>query len=171
MKKRNFLLYSKKVLEHFQNPRNYGKIKNPDGLGKVGNIVCGDVMYLYLKIGKKKNKEEYIKDIKFQTYGCLAAIASSSILTQMVKGKTLKEALKIDRKLIVKKLGGLPPVKIHCSLLATDALFEAIYDYLKKAKKPIPEFLKRRHKAIQKEKREIEKRYQDWIKLEEKLQK
>jgi nitrogen fixation NifU-like protein len=169
MTKKQFTLYSKKVLEHFQNPRNYGKMKNPDGVGEAGNIRCGDVMYLYIKVGRKRNGEEYIKDIKFQTYGCLAAIASSSILTEIVKGKTLKEAIKIDRSLILKKLGGLPPLKIHCSVLATDALLEAIYDYLKKTKKPIPKELEKRHKQIEKEKKEIEKRYKEWIKLEKKL--
>lgn len=170
MNKKQFTLYSKKVLEHFQNPRNYGKMKNPDGVGEAGNITCGDVMYLYIKVGKKKNGKEYIKDIKFQTYGCLAAIASSSILTELVKGKTLEEAIKIDRRLITKSLGGLPPIKTHCSVLAADALFEAIYDYLKKNKKPIPPQLLERHKILEKEKKEIQKRYKDWIKLEEKLQ-
>lgn len=169
MNKKQFTLYSKKVLEHFQNPKNYGKIKKPDGVGKAGNIVCGDVMYLYIKVERKKNGEEYIKDIKFQTYGCLAAIASSSILTELVKGKTLKEAIKIDRNQIIKNLGGLPPIKTHCSVLAADALLEAIYDYLKKHKRPIPKELEERHKQIEKEKKEIEKRYKNWIKLEEKL--
>jgi len=169
MNKKQFTLYSKKVLEHFQHPRNYGKMKNPDGVGQAGNIRCGDVMYLYIKVGKRKNGKEYIKDIKFQTYGCLAAIASSSILTELVKGKTLEEAIKIDRTQIVKKLGGLPPIKMHCSVLASDALLEAIYDYLTKNKKPIPKILKERHKQIEKEKREIKKRYKQWIKLEEEL--
>jgi len=171
MNKKQFTLYSKKVFEHFQHPRNYGKMKNPDGVGQAGNIRCGDVMYLYIKVGKRKNGKEYIKDVKFQTYGCLAAIASSSILTELVKGKTLEEAIKIDRNLIIKKLGGLPPIKTHCSVLATDALLEAIHDYLTKHKKPIPKFLKEKHKQIEKEKREIEKRYKEWIKFEENLQK
>ncbi len=144
-------------------------MEKPDGVGKVGNIVCGDVMYLYIKVSKKRNGKEYIKDIKFQTYGCLAAIASSSILTELVKGKTLEEAIKIDRSQIVKKLGGLPPIKMHCSVLASDALLEAIYDYLNKHKKPIPKFLNERHKQIEKEKKEIKKRYKKWTKLEEKL--
>lgn len=169
MEKKEFTLYSKEVLKHFRHPKNYGKMKNPDGVGMAGNIVCGDVMYLYIKIGKKKNGEEYIKDIKFQTYGCLAAIASSSVLTELVKGKTIKEALQFDRKTIVKSLGGLPPIKMHCSVLADDALIEAIYDYLKKNKKPIPKELEKRHKEIQKEKEEIEKRYKKWIELEKNL--
>jgi len=169
MKKHDSTLYSKKLLKHFQNPKNYGKMKNPDGVGKVGNIVCGDVMWLYIKVGKKKNGKEYIKDIKFQTYGCLAAIASSSVITEMVKGKTLNEAINIDRQKIVDELGGLPTIKIHCSVLAVDALLEAIYDYLSKNKKPIPKQLLKRHKKIEKEKKEIEKRYKEWIELENRL--
>lgn len=158
-------IYSKKVFQHFKNPKNYGEIKNPDGVGRVGNIVCGDVMYIYLKIQEKNNKE-YIKDIKFQTYGCLAAIASSSMITELVKGKTIKQAIRIKREEIVKKLGGLPTIKIHCSVLAVDALLEAIHDYLIKNKKTIPKILSEKHKQIQKEKGEINRKYKDWIKLE-----
>ena len=120
-------MYTEKVLDHFRNPRNMGKMENPDGIGKVGNPKCGDVMAIYIKI--KYNK---ISDIKFQTFGCTAAIASSSIATELVKGKTLKEALKITRNDIAKELGGLPAIKMHCSLLATDALKAAIKDYRKK---------------------------------------
>mgnify|MGYP000213725832 CR=1 FL=1 len=162
-------LYTKKVIEHFQNPHNMGKIKNPDGVGKVGNIVCGDVMWLYIKIGKDKEGREIINDIKFETYGCVAAIATSSVITDLVKGKPLEEALEFDRKEIIKELGGLPPVKIHCSVLATDALYEAIYDYLKKKKRKIPKKLLKAHQRIEKEKKEIEERYKEWIKLEEKM--
>lgn len=163
--------YTKEVLKHFQRPHNMGKIKNPDGLGKAGNIVCGDIMHLYLKVGKDKKGQEVVKDIKFETYGCLAAIASSSVITDLVKGKTIKEALRIDRQKVVKTLGGLPPIKRHCSVLATDALLEAIYDYLKKNKKPIPKELCLRHKRIEKEKKEIGKRYKEWIKMEEEMYK
>jgi nitrogen fixation NifU-like protein len=127
--------YSKKVMEHINNPRNMGEMKNPDGVGTEGNPICGDVMRLFIKIGresKRTGEQEYIKDIKFQTLGCGAAIASSSILTTMVKGKTLKEAEKISREEIADKLGGLPPVKLHCSVLAADALKKAIADYRKK---------------------------------------
>ena len=152
-------VYSKKVIEHFQNPHNYGKIKKPDGVGRVGNIVCGDVMYLYIKVGRDKKGEEIIKDIKFETFGCAAAISTSSVITDLAKGKTLKQALKINSKKVVESLGGLPPIKIHCSLLGTDALSEAIYDYLSKKKKPIPKELQERHQRIKKEKKEIEKRY------------
>jgi len=147
------LPYSKKVLQHFNKPHNYGKMKNPDGIGKVGNIVCGDLMELYIKVAKNKKGQEIIKDIKFSTYGCLAAIASSSMLTDLVKGKTLKEAIDFDRQEIVKGLGSLPPIKIHCSVLAGDALLEAIYNYLSENKKPIPEKLTQRHQQLQKDKR------------------
>jgi nitrogen fixation NifU-like protein len=153
------LPYSKKVLEHFNKPHNYGMMKNPDGVGEVGNIACGDLMKVYLKVGKNKAGEEIIKDIKFETYGCLAAIASSSMLTDLVKGKTLKEALDFDKKEIVQELGGLPPVKIHCSVLAGDGLIQAIHNYLIKNKKPIPEKLLKRHQELVKEKELIEKRY------------
>lgn len=158
--------YSEKVLAHFRRPHNVGRIKNPDGLGKAGNIICGDQMWIYLKIRKDKEGKEIIKEIKFKTFGCLAAIASSSVLTDLVKGKTLKEALKIDRMEIVKKLGGLPPIKIHCSLLAVNALFEAIYNYLKRKKRKIPKILRERHRQIKKEEKILEKRYKDWIKLQ-----
>ncbi len=146
--------YSKKSIQHFNNPKNYGKMKNPDGIGKVGNIVCGDVMWLYIKVGKN----DVIKDIKFQTYGCLAAIASSSMITEMAKGKTIKEAIEINRQEIVKELGGLPAIKIHCSVLAADALYEAIFDYLFKNKREIPKELLVKHKRLKKEE-ELEKRY------------
>jgi len=160
-------IYTKKVLEHFQHPHNVGKLKNPDGVGKAGNIRCGDVMWIYIKVKKEKNGKEVIKNIKFQTYGCLAAIATSSVITDLVKGKTITEALNIDRKKVVDELGGLPPVKLHCSVLAVDALLEAIYDYLKKHKKPIPRELLKRHQRIKKEEKEIEKRYKQWITKEE----
>lgn len=138
-------LYTKKVFKHFQNPHNYGRIKNPDGIGKVGNVVCGDLMQLYIKIGKNKKGEEIIKDIKFETFGCVAAISVSSAVTDLVKGKTIKEALKINNQKIVESLGGLPAIKYHCSLLGADALFEAIYDYLSKNNKPIPRKLRKIH--------------------------
>lgn len=123
--------YSKKVINHFSNPKNFGEIKKADGVGKVGNPRCGDIMKLYLKI-EKKGKKEIIKDIKFYTLGCAAAIATSDIVCDLVKGKTLKEALKISSKDVVKKLGYLPPLKIHCSLLAEQGLRAAIEDYKKK---------------------------------------
>jgi len=124
--------YSKKVMQYFMHPKNVGKIKNADGIGKAVSPVCGDSMFLYIKIVKNK-----IKDIKFQTLGCAAAIASSSILTEMVKGKTIKEAKKITKEKIVKSLGGLPRIKIHCSVLVTKALCEAIKDCKKHKKKKL----------------------------------
>ncbi|MEK7562565.1 MAG: iron-sulfur cluster assembly scaffold protein [Patescibacteria group bacterium] len=123
-------LYTKKVLETFKNPHNYGKIKNASGIGKVGNVVCGDVMWLYIKVVKNKKGEEIIKDIKFETFGCVAAISTSSIITDLVKGKTIKEASKITKDNVIESLGGLPKIKYHCSVLAVDALAAAIKDYL-----------------------------------------
>ena len=127
-------LYSEKVLEHVRNPQNMGEIKKPDGVATVGNRVCGDIMRLFIKV-EKKNGQEYLKDIKFQTLGCGAAIATSSIITTMVKGKPLKEAEKISNQAIAEALGGLPPAKIHCSILAADALKKAIENYRQSHKK------------------------------------
>jgi len=126
--------YTEKVLEYFRNPRNMGKIENPDGVGKVGNAICGDVMWIYIKVGKNENGEEIIEDIKFETFGCAAAIATSSVVTELAKGKTLQEAEKISNKDVVEFLGGLPPIKKHCSLLAEEGLKAAIEDYRKKKK-------------------------------------
>lgn len=127
-------LYNKKVMQNFLHPKNVGKIKNADGIGKIGNPKCGDILNLYIKVSKNKKKEEIIKDIKFNTLGCGAAIAVSSIVTQMAKGKTLKEAEKITNKNIVTELGDLPKPKYHCSLLGAEALHAAIKDYKKKQK-------------------------------------
>jgi len=131
------LKYSKKVMDLFVNPKNVGKIKNADGVGKVGNPVCGDVMKLYIKVGKKpgkKSNKEIIKDIKFETFGCVAAIATSSMITELAKGKTLEQAKKITKVDVADALKGLPPIKMHCSNLASDALHEAIKNYEKKKK-------------------------------------
>ncbi len=119
--------YSDRVKEHFLNPRNVGKMEDPDGVGEVGNPVCGDMMKIYIKV-----KDGRIVDIKFETFGCAAAIAASSIATEMVKGKTLEEAMRLTKKEVVEELGGLPPQKIHCSLLAEDAIKAAIEDYWRK---------------------------------------
>lgn len=126
--------YSKQVIKHFKNPKNMGEMKNADAVGKIGNPTCGDVLWVYLKIEKNKQNKEYIKDIKFQTFGCIAAIAVSSALTEMVKGKTIEEAKKLKNSEIVKKLGSLPPIKYHCSLLGAEALHKAIENYEKKMK-------------------------------------
>ena len=128
--------YSKKVVEHFTHPKNVGEIKNPDGIGKEGNPVCGDVMHIYIKVAKNKQGKEIIKDIKFKTLGCAAAIATSSMVTELAKGKTLEQAMKLTKKDVADSLGNLPPVKMHCSNLAADALHKAIIDYKnKKGKK------------------------------------
>jgi nitrogen fixation protein NifU and related proteins len=123
-------MYTEKVKDHFFNPRNVGEIKDADGVGTVGNPTCGDVMTMYIKV-----KDEKIVDVKFKTYGCAAAIASSSITTEIVKGMDLEKAKKLSRDDVAKELGGLPAVKMHCSNLASDALREAIKDYEKKQKK------------------------------------
>ncbi len=120
-------MYSDKVMENFKNPKNTGEIPDADGVGTVGNPVCGDMMTIFIKV-----KDNRIEDIKFKTFGCGAAIATSSMTTQMAKGKTLEEALKISRKDVASELNGLPPVKMHCSNLAADALHAAIQDYLEK---------------------------------------
>lgn len=154
------MLYSEKIIKHFKNPKNMGKIKNPSGCGSAGNLICGDLMKLYLKIEKNKKEEEIIKDIKFETLGCAVAIANTSLLTTLVKGKAIKEALKIKKEDLIKKLGQpLPTTKIHCSVLAVDALSEAIYNYLSKNKKEIPKELLEKHQRVEKEKKEIKERY------------
>lgn len=122
--------YSKKVMEHFTNPRNVGVIENPDGYGKVGNPVCGDLMEIYIKV-----ENDIITDIKFKTFGCGSAIATSSMITELAKGKNVDEAFKITRKDVANELDGLPPQKMHCSNLAADALQEAIKDYKNKKNK------------------------------------
>ena len=118
--------YSAKVMEHFRNPKNVGKIENPDGVGHVGNPVCGDIMELYIKV-----ENDTIKDAKFKTFGCGAAIATSSMVTELVKGKSINEALAISNKAVAMALGGLPSIKMHCSVLAEEALKSAIDDYFK----------------------------------------
>ena len=123
-------MYSKKVMEHFLNPRYMGKIDDPDGVGVAGNPVCGDTMTIYIKV-----KNNRIVDIKFQTFGCAAAIATSSMITELAKGKTIEEAEKITRDDVADALEGLPPIKMHCSNLAADALKAAIEDYKKRRKK------------------------------------
>ena len=119
--------YSAKVMDHFSNPRNMGSIENSDGIGKVGNAKCGDIMKIFLKV-----EGDRIADVKFQTFGCGAAIASSSMATELIKGKTLEEAWKLSNKAVAEALNGLPPIKMHCSMLAEEAIHEAINDYLRK---------------------------------------
>ncbi|MGB9599549.1 MAG: Fe-S cluster assembly scaffold protein NifU [Myxococcota bacterium] len=123
-------MYSEKVMDHFKNPRNVGEIQDADGIGEVGNPACGDIMKIYIKV-----KDNRIEDIKFKTFGCGAAIATSSMVTEMVKGKTLEEALTVSNRQVAEALDGLPPIKMHCSNLAADALHAAIEDYKRKNNK------------------------------------
>jgi len=123
-------MYNEKVMEVFQNPKNVGEIENPDGIGTVGNETCGDIMQISLRI-----VDDVIVDAKFKTFGCAAAIATSSTATEMVKGMTVDEALKVTNKIVIEKLGGLPPQKIHCSVLAEEAIKKAIEDYRAKKNK------------------------------------
>jgi nitrogen fixation NifU-like protein len=125
-------MYSEKVMDHFSNPRNVGEIVDANGIGEVGNAKCGDIMKMYLKI-----EDNVIKDVKFKTFGCGAAIATSSIATEMIKGKTVEEALELTNKAVIEALDGLPPAKIHCSVLAEDAVKAAIEDYMKNQGKEI----------------------------------
>jgi len=119
-------MYTEKVMDHFSNPRNVGEIADANGVGEVGNAKCGDIMRIYLKV----DDNDVITDVKFKTFGCGAAIATSSMVTEMVKGKKISEALEISNQAVAEALGGLPPVKMHCSNLAADALHEAIKDYI-----------------------------------------
>ena len=127
-------MYTEQVMDHFMNPRNVGEIENASGVGTVGNAKCGDIMKMYIKV-----KDGVIEDVKFKTFGCGAAIATSSRATEMVKGKTIEEALKVTNKMVADSLGGLPAVKMHCSVLAEEALHAAIQDYkdrMEKGEKP-----------------------------------
>lgn len=152
-------MYSEKVLKYFKNPKNIGEIKDANGIGKVGNVVCGDIMHLYIKV-----KDGIITDAKFKTFGCVSAIASSSAATELVIGKSIDEALKVSKDDIIDSLDGLPPQKIHCSVLGIEALHEAIYDYLSKNKLEIPEWLEKKHQRIEKEKQIIEEKYAEYNK-------
>lgn len=127
--------YSDKIMDHFRNPRNLGEIKDADGVGTVGNPSCGDVMKMFIKVSKHKDGVEYIDDVQFQTLGCGAAIASSSIATELVKGKSLAEALKVTGRHIANEMGKFPPAKFHCSILAEEGIKKAIEDYQAKKKK------------------------------------
>lgn len=121
-------MYSEKVMDHFKNPRNMGEIEDAKGIGTVGNAKCGDIMRMYLDI----NDKGVIQDVKFKTFGCGAAIATSSMATELVKGKTVQEALLVTNKAVMEALDGLPPMKVHCSLLAEEAIHAALWDYAKK---------------------------------------
>ena len=121
--------YSKKVMDHFINPRNVGEIENPDGVGEAGNPKCGDIMKIYLKVN---DETKIIEDVKFKTFGCASAIASSSMATELIKGKTIEEAWDLTNAAVAEALDGLPPIKMHCSVLAEEAIHEALNDYRKK---------------------------------------
>jgi len=157
-------------MKHSRNPRNVGSIKDADGTGEAGNLVCGDLMKLYLQIRENKKGEKVIRDAKFETFGCIVAISNSSMLTTMVKGKTVEEALRLTRDNLVEKLGKpLPPIKLHCSILAVDALHEALFDYYSRAKLPVPEQLNKEHERIQKAMEAIERKHKEYVEFEEKL--
>lgn len=128
-------MYSEKVMDHFNNPRNVGEIENASGVGTVGNAKCGDIMRIYLDIDDKTG---IIKDCKFKTFGCGAAVATSSMATELVKGRTIYEAMKITNKVVMEALDGLPPVKVHCSLLAEESIHAALWDYCRKKGVKIP---------------------------------
>ncbi len=128
------MTYSEKVRDHFANPRNVGKMDDADGVGEVGNAVCGDIMKMYLKI-----RDDVIVDVKFNTFGCGSAIATSSMATELIKGKPVSEALKLTNQAVVEALDGLPPVKIHCSVLAEEAIKAALKDYYERKGLPVPE--------------------------------
>lgn len=129
------MAYSKEVMDHFESPRNVGKMENASGIGEVGNAKCGDIMKMYLEI----DDNEVITDVKFNTFGCGAAIATSSMATELVKGKHIDEALTLTNKAVMDALGGLPPVKVHCSVLAEEAIKAAIADYYEKQGRPVPQ--------------------------------
>ena len=122
-------MYSEKVMDHFQNPRNVGEIEDASGVGTVGNAKCGDIMRIYLDI----DEDQVIRDVKFKTFGCGAAVATSSMATELVKGKTVQEAMAVTNKAVMEALDGLPPVKVHCSLLAEEAIHAALWDYAQKS--------------------------------------
>ncbi len=136
-------MYTEKVLDHFSNPRNMGEMQDANGVGMVGNAKCGDIMQMFLKV----NDEGIIEDVTFKTFGCGAAIATSSMATELVKGKTVEEALKLSNSAVVEALEGLPPQKIHCSVLAEEAIKAALEDYYTRKGLPVPEDIK--HKSIE----------------------
>ena len=150
IKKSRYGPYTKEVIKHFRNPKNMGIIEDADAVAKVGSPICGDELWIYIRIDKNRNGELYIKDIKFQSFGCAAAVATGSVVTELAKGKTLKEALKIGGQDVNNALGGLPKIKVHCSLLSTDALYEAIYQFYKSQGIGISPELEELHKKIEK---------------------
>jgi nitrogen fixation NifU-like protein len=151
--------YSKKVMYIFQHPHNMGEMKDADAVGKVGNPMCGDLMWMFLKIDKGRKDELIIKDVKVKTFGCVAAIATSSVLTDLIRGKTLEQAMKITKQNIIDVLEGLPAQKVHCSVLAIDALKEAVYGYYKRHGVAIPKELEEVHQRSEKVRKALEHRH------------
>ncbi|GHS87209.1 iron-sulfur cluster assembly scaffold protein [Synergistales bacterium] len=140
--------YSAKVMEHFSNPRNVGEIENPDGLGEAGNPQCGDIMKIYLKVDDKAPNGPTIEDVKFKTFGCASAIASSSMATEMIKGKTVEDAWQMTNVAVAEALDGLPPIKMHCSVLAEEAIHKAINDYRGKRGLEVIPIKEHEHEAV-----------------------
>jgi nitrogen fixation NifU-like protein len=163
-------MYTEKVIEHFRNPHNMGQLEDYSAIGKVGNIVCGDVMWLYIKVEPDGEGRDVITDISWETFGCTAAIATSSMVSDLAKGKTIEEAIRLTNQDVAKELGGLPPIKMHCSALAADALNEAIHAYLSQEEKEIPDALRKRHERIAKEVAELEKRYASFVDKEKRIE-
>jgi nitrogen fixation NifU-like protein len=163
-------VYTEKVIEHFRNPHNMGQLEDYSAIGKVGNIVCGDVMWLYIKVEPDGEGRDVITDISWETFGCTAAIATSSMVSDLAKGKTIEEAIRLTNQDVAKELGGLPPIKMHCSALAADALNEAIHAYLSQEEKEIPDALRKRHERIAKEVAELEKRYASFVDKEKRIE-
>lgn len=155
--------YTQEVMEHFLHPHHAGALAEYDAVGEVGNVVCGDVMRIYLKIEPDDNQQLCIANISFETYGCGAAIATSSVTCDLALGKTLQEALALNKQAVIEQLQYLPAQKIHCSILAIDALHEAIYQYYQYKKHPIPENLAKIHQRLTKQKEILKKQYQKWM--------
>lgn len=164
-------MYSEKVMEHFNNPRNQRKMEDPDAIGKVGNALCGDVMWIYIKVDENDEGEEIIEDISWETFGCTAAIATSSMVTELAKGEKLEKALEISNEKVAEELDGLPSVKMHCSNLAADGLVEAIYNYMDASEREIPEDLKEKHEQIKQHMEKVEEEYGDYVEMEEEMHK
>jgi nitrogen fixation NifU-like protein len=143
-------MYNQKVMDHFENPRNVGEMKGADGSGRVRNPSCGDVASFQIKVGKNERGEEIIKEVRFKTFGCVAMVASSSAITELIKGKTFKKVSRVGKKELIEALEGMPFVKVHCCLIAIDGLAEAIYDYLTKKGRKIPAELGKGHERVEK---------------------
>jgi nitrogen fixation NifU-like protein len=156
-------MYTDKVLDHFRTPHNQGKLDDYSAIGKVGNVVCGDVMWMYIRVVPAADGgEEIIEDISWETFGCTAAIATSSMVSDLAKGKPLSAAIDITNERVAEELGGLPKPKMHCSALAADALNEAIYAYFEERERPIPDALQKRHDRILRHREEVEERYRSF---------